>query len=158
MNKIRVAITVALCAFAVTFAIADSSDAKAAFRRVHSSQCHTIYDNSPDLWNAGYIATSTTARSIYCPAPSDSTLTHNGTVTLNVHGFEAANQSAYSYACVKYYNALGSSCDLDAQWASGYGGAIGLSVSVWNSNGQGMPYVYTWLPPSSHLYGFYMSN
>jgi hypothetical protein len=159
MNKFRIALTVAFCAFAVTFAMADASDAKAAYRRVHSAACHYYFDDAgSDLYNGAWINAYTSGRGIYCAAPSDSELPHASTVTLNVHGFEAANQNAYSYACVKYYNASGTSCGTTTNWGASYAGALNVSVSAWTANGAGMPYVYTWLPPSSQLYGFYMAN
>ncbi|HWO26764.1 MAG TPA: hypothetical protein VNO30_48880 [Kofleriaceae bacterium] len=133
------------------------NDASAAYRRVHSAQCHYFYDDAgTGLYNGAYLSTSV-SRGIYCPAPSDSTLPHSSTTTLNVHGYSPSAFSAYSQACAKEYNTSAYSCGTAKYWAAGYGGVYGVSVSAW-ANGASMPVVYNYLPAGSTLYGFFMAN
>jgi hypothetical protein len=133
------------------------NDASAAYRRVHSSQCHYFQDDAgAGLYNGAWLST-TTGRGIYCPAPSDSTLAHSSTTTLNVHGYSPSSTSAYSQACAKVYNTSAYSCGPLKYWAAGYGGVYGVSLSAW-ANSTSMPLVYSYLPAGSTLYGFFMAN
>jgi len=98
------------------------------------------------------------SRDIYCPAPSDSELPHAATVTLNVHGFSPANPRARSQACAKSFNAIAFTCGPFKNWAAGIGGVLGVNVAVWSSHPADFPYVHSFMPPGSVLYGFYMQN
>jgi hypothetical protein len=132
--------------------------ASAAFRRVHSSQCHYTYDDAgSDLYNGMVFAPGTIGRSVYCPAPSDSELPHSATVTLNVHGYSPSTTAAYSEACAKAYNTSASTYGTFKYWAAGYDGVYGVSVAPW-SDDTAMPLVYSFLPAGSQLFGFFMST
>ncbi|HEX3476214.1 MAG TPA: hypothetical protein VHT91_14410 [Kofleriaceae bacterium] len=159
---IRTLVTIGVGTYLGTIALLGNADtASAAFRRVHSSQCHSQYDNAgTNLFNASSLAVSDpVGLGIYCPAPSDSELPHSATVTLNVHGHAPGPNTAYSEACTKAYNAPAITCDPFSYWAAGDGGAYGLTLMhSWQSDPAGMPFVYSWLPTGSALYGFYMAN
>lgn len=135
-----------------------AGSASAAYRRVHSSQCHYYYDDAgSSLYNGAWLATYSSGRGIFCPAPSDSELPHSSTVTLNVHGYSPSATSVYSEACAKAYNTPALTCGPIKYWGAGYVGVYGVSVTAW-SDPAAMPYVYNFLPAGSQLYGFYMST
>jgi hypothetical protein len=140
--------------------VSESGTANAAYRRVHATACHYYYDNAgTEVYQGAWLGNQGSVnRGIYCNAPSDSTLSHSGTITLNVHGFEPSGLNNTSQACVKFYNASGTSCGPSKSWGSGYSGVFGVSVSAWTANGAGMPYVYNFIAPGGHVYGFYMAN
>jgi hypothetical protein len=158
--NIRTIFAIAIGAFLASIALfGHAGTASAAYRRVHSSQCHYFYDDAgSSVYNGAWLSASTTGRGIYCAAPSDSELPHAATVTLNVHGYSPSATGAYSEACAKAYNTAAYTCGTLKYWASGYGGVYGVSVSPWNADAAAMPMVYNYLPPGATLYGFYMAN
>src|SRR5262245_51214872 len=89
--------------------VSDAGSASANTRRVHATACHYYYDNAgTDVYQGAWVGNQgTSTRTIYCNAPSDTTLSHSGTITLNVHGYEPAGVANTSTACVKFYNAAG---------------------------------------------------
>jgi hypothetical protein len=140
--------------------VSDSGSANAATRRVHATACHYFYDNAgTEVYQGAWLGNQgNTTRGIYCNAPSDSTLSHSGTITLNVHGFEPSGGSNTSQACVKFYNAAGTSCGTSRSWSTAYGGVFGVSVSAWTANPAGMPYVYNSIAAGGQVFGFYMAS
>ena len=138
--------------------IGHTGAASAAYRRVHSSQCHYYYDDAgSEVYNGAWLASYSTGRGIYCPAPSDSELPHSATTALNVHGFSPSASPAYSMACAKAYNTSAFSCGPLKYWAPGYDGVYGVSLTAW-ADGTAMPVVYSFLPANASLYGFFMAN
>jgi hypothetical protein len=158
--RIRNLVFVGVGSFLVALALIGHIDsASAAYRRVHSSQCHYYYDNTgTGVYNGSRLTSYTTGRGIYCPAPSDSELPHSSTVHLNVHGYTPTPSSTYSRACAKAYNTSAYTCGALKYWGTGYTGVYGVSVSAWAANGAAFPVVYTFLPASASLYGFYMAT
>lgn len=157
--RIRNLIAVGIGSFLVGLALMGRVDtASAAYRRVHSSQCHYSYDDAGvGLFNGAYLYTST-GRGIYCAAPSDSELQHLSTYMLNVHGYSPPATSVYSMACAKAYNTSANTCGTLKYWGSGYVGVYSVSLTAWWANAWSLPYVYSYLPAGSSLYGFYMST
>jgi hypothetical protein len=157
--KFRNVLVAGIASFLLCLALfGRTTTASAAYRRVHSSQCHYFYDDAgTDLYNGMWLATYSSGRGIYCAVPSDSELPHASTVELNVHGYSPSATSAYSMACAKAYNASASSCGPLKYWASGYGGVYGVSLTSWY-DWASMPVVYSYLPAGSALYGFFMAN
>lgn len=170
---------VCLASFAATLALAPAQNVEAASRRVHASACHGEYDAyggnvtrgiAPDTANTGDLINGThldirpgaynASYQVFCPAPSDSTLAHSITTTLNVHGYRGTTLfgTDSSAACVKFFNAGGGSCGTAKSWAANWGGALGVSTAAWSANFGGMPYVLNDLHRGSRFYGFYMSN
>jgi len=139
--------------------IGHTAPAAAAYRRVHSSQCHYFNDDAgTQVYNGMYLANYTTGRIIYCAAPSDSELPHAATTELNVHGYAPSGTWPYSVACAKAYNTASYSCGTLKYWAAGYTGVYGVDVSTWQADFTAMPVVYNYLPAGGQLYGFYMAN
>ncbi len=141
--------------------LVSSSNADAAFRRAHSSECHSYYDNSgTNVYNGAYLSVSSAAstQGIYCPVATDGYLTHNSTVELNVHGFEASGQNNSSRACVKHYNSTGYACGITKSWGGGNAGVYGVDVNSWRAYGASFPYIYNSIAPGGILYGFYFRN
>jgi|GEM_PF-5332830 len=134
--------------------------ADANFRRAHSSECHSYYDNlGTDLYNGAWIANyGDVARGVYCPVATDGYLSHNATTTLNVHGFEASGESNTSRACVKHYTNSGTACGVVKNWGASYGGASGVDITQWSNYGASFPYIYNVVDVGGRLYGFYLAN
>ena len=139
-------------------AFGHEKEAAAAYRRVHSAECHYYYDDAGStVYNGAYLVMGATGRAVYCPAPSDSELPHASTTTLNVHGYSPAANSAYSETCAKQYNTAMLTCGGLSYWAAGYGGVYGVDVAAW-ADAAAMPMVYNFLPANAQLFGFYMAN
>lgn len=171
-------VLIALGACAVTMAAMPSRDASAAYKRVHSSVCHSKFQN-----NGGTTTVGTGSRQvktgnvqngfelkifepggrheIFCPAPSDTNLAHGSTTTLNVHGWQPGGGVAAvntSQACVRQYDGDSTSCGPTKSWGAGYAGVYGVSTISWTTYPTHMPYVVNMMSGTTRLFGFYMSN
>ncbi|HEX2689687.1 MAG TPA: hypothetical protein VHN14_23880 [Kofleriaceae bacterium] len=157
--NIRALPIIAIGAFLAGIALfGQAGTASAAYRRVHSSQCHYSYDNAGStIYNGYWLASYTTGHDVYCPVPSDSELSHAATTTLNVYGYSPTATGAYSKACVKAPSTAAYTCGALKYWASGYGGASGVSVATWHLYPTWLPVLYNSLPAGAALYGFYMT-
>lgn len=145
----------------IGLAALQTSDAAAAFARVHSLACtQPIIGGTtkhPDIVHSGDL---TWQRSgvIYCAVPTDGALPHMDVVYLNVHGYEPSGESNTAKACVQDYDAIASTCGTTKNWGSAYSGAIGIDVSKWSSNSSWFPFVTLSMTPGSRVFGIYLGD
>ena len=99
---------------------------------------------------------------VACALPSDTTLSHASTVTLNVYGSEAAGGSNWSRACVRDNDSMdAAACGPTKSWGSGTRGVKNIDVSEWQAEPTHFPFVISKLDAGdsrSELFGIYMAN
>lgn len=159
--KTKVSLVVVSIAYLATLALFGGSEAQAAVRRLHAGGiCHEAYPTDSSFVQHQNVLHSSRGVNdtvwINCAVPSDSTLAHNGVVTLNIHGFEPAGASIYSQACSKAFNSASISCGAIANWGASYAGATISDKSAW-VDGAAFPYILTNLR-NGDLFGYYMAN
>lgn len=159
MNRFRNSVLSGIGAYAVTMVLFTATDeATATERRSHSSICHYFNDTAGSgLYNGAYISTDSTGRGIYCPVVTDNVLFHDNVVTINVHGYEAAGESNYSYACSVDPWSSASSCGTTTYWSSGWNGGGSLGTGGW-TNRAWFPYIYNYVDSLGRLHGYYIAN
>lgn len=160
LKRYRSSLIACLASFAAVWALTSPGSARAVNRRVHSSICTLKNDLGSAVANQAsiFVTSGVSSTFLYCPIPSDSTLTHIGITTINVHGFQGPDGPNVSYACVKYYNASGNNCGAGKSWGANYSGALGVSTDGLQTSSTGFPYLMTRLYSASNLYGFYVAN